>query len=255
MEAEIAKAIEYSQKLLDASIEIVRVSRIDLNERWAKDPRVIGLALLCRSITNFRATIRLVQQEQVMEARALVHLLYENLLWLGALRERGLSFVEDMQADEAFNRRALGELTLKITSKYGADVASSGAMKLRSIINELDRQHPKMKKLHADKTAADSAVETAIVEYSRFSLDAVHCSVSALGRHLSSERTEKTADLTVSVIPRTTPKEVLSTVLHACRALMGAAVGANELVGFTPATNSLAALVTEFENNGWVRVD
>jgi hypothetical protein len=77
----------------------------------------------------------------------------------------------------------------------------------------------------------------------------------ALGRHLSSERTEIKSELTVSVIPHTPPAEVLSTVLHACRALMGVAVGANELVGFTTATPALAELVTEFEKNGWQRSD
>jgi hypothetical protein len=32
---------------------------------------------------------------------------------------------------------------------------------------------------------------------------------------------------------------------------MGVAVGANEMLGFTEASEKLAAIVTEFENNGW----
>jgi hypothetical protein len=51
----------------------------------------------------------------------------------------------------------------------------------------------------------------------------------------------------VSVVPRTAPDEGLSTVLHASRALMGAAVGANELLGITTESHKLAAVVTEFE--------
>jgi hypothetical protein len=51
----------------------------------------------------------------------------------------------------------------------------------------------------------------------------------------------------VSVVPRTAPDEVLSTVLHASRALMGVAVGANELLGITTESHKLAAVVTEFE--------
>jgi hypothetical protein len=57
----------------------------------------------------------------------------------------------------------------------------------------------------------------------------------------------------VSVVPNAPPKEVLSTVLHACSALMGAAVAANEQIGFTTASPSLAALHAEFETNGWAR--
>ena len=252
-DGELERAIEYAQRLLDASIAVVGTSRIQLNERWARDPKVVALTLLCRSISNFRAAVRLVQQEQVMEARTLVRLLYENLLWLGALRERGFPFVQDMIADDMHNRKALAELTMKITGKHGADVSDGGALKLRSFINELGLQSTK--KLRADKIAAEGPVEPLYVEYTRLSLDAAHCSVTALGRHLSSERTATKTELMVSVIPKTPPKEVLSTVVHACRALMGAAIGANELVGFTSVSDKLSTLVAEFEKNGWVRID
>jgi MFS family permease len=47
--------------------------------------------------------------------------------------------------------------------------------------------------------------------------------------------------LAVSVIPNPPPQETLSTILLACRALMGVAVGANELVGFTSASVTLGA--------------
>jgi hypothetical protein len=253
MDPELAKAIDFSQKLLNAAIDVVGAAHVELDENWAREPKVVGLTILCRSISNFRASVLLVQQQQVLEARALVRLMYDNLLWLVALRERGLAFVQDMREDEAFNRKALGEMTLRITGKYGGDVSGPDALKLRSIIREVGKQFPKPKKLHVDETAAEGAVETAYVEYGRLSLDAVHCSVTALGRHLSSERSDRTVELVVSVIPRTTPAEVLSTVLHACRALMGTAVGANEHIGFTTASATLAALVTEFERNGWQR--
>jgi hypothetical protein len=36
---------------------------------------------------------------------------------------------------------------------------------------------------------------------------------------------------------------------------LGAAVAANELVGFTSATKQLGTLVTEFEQNRWVDID
>ena len=65
-----------------------------------------------------------------------------------------------------------------------------------------------------------------VVEYMRLSLDAVHCSVTALGRHLSGEPVQGRASLTVSVEARTSPAELLGTVLHACRALTGVMVGA-----------------------------
>jgi folylpolyglutamate synthase/dihydropteroate synthase len=127
MDAELGKAIEYSQRLLDAAIAVVGASHVELNESWARDPKVVALTILCRSISNFRAAVRLVQQQQVLEARAIVRMLNENLLWIGALRERGSAFVQEMIADDAHNRKALAELTLKMTGKHGGDVNAEGA--------------------------------------------------------------------------------------------------------------------------------
>ena len=251
VDPELSLAIEYSQRLLNTSIDVVGAARIQPDKRRARDPRVIALTLLCRSISNFRATLLLAQQEQVMEARAMVRLLNENLLWLGALRERGAAFVEDMIADQQHNDAVIARATMRLTSKHGGDVSSEGALKLRSIIKSIDKRTSRGKKLHANEIAAQGVVELAYVDYLAFSLDALHCSVRSLGRHLSSERTETTDELTVSVVPNTPPKEVLSTVLNACSALMGAAVAANEQIGFTTASAALAALHTEFVTNGW----
>jgi hypothetical protein len=251
MDPELGRAISYAQKLLDAALDVVGAARIKLNKNWARDPKIVGLTILSRSISNFRASVRLVQQDQPLEARALVRLMYENLLWLAALRERGLSFVEDMRKDEAFNRKALGELTLKITSTHGGDVSGADALKLRNIINDVGQKFPQLKKLNAAKTAAEGGVEMAYCEYVRLSLDAVHCSVTALGHHLRSERTNNRIELVLSIVPQTTPAELLSTVLHACRALIETAVHANELVGFTTGGEVFTELVAEFEGNGW----
>ena len=80
-----------------------------------------------------------------MEARALVRLMYENLLWLAALKERGLEFVRDMREDEASNRKALTELTLELNSTQGGDVSGPTALKLRKLIKDQSQQFPKPK--------------------------------------------------------------------------------------------------------------
>jgi hypothetical protein len=246
------KAIEYGQRLLDASINVVGASNIQLNELWARDPKVVGLAILCRSICNFRGAMRLLQQEQPVEARVLVRLMHENLLWLGALRERGIAFVNEMIADEQHNRKALMEVTLKLTGKHGRNADAPDALQLRSFIRQVTEHFPTAKKLRADKIAAQGVLELSYIEYARLSLDAVHCSVTALGRHLSSIRTDTKTELTVSVIPNMPAGEVMQTVLRACQALMGASIAVNELLGFTSANDALSALDREFDQN-WLQ--
>ncbi len=249
MDAETRRAIVYSQKLLDLAVAVVGASRVELNESWARNPKVVALSILCRSISNFRAAVLLVQQGHVLEARSILRMLIENLLWIGALRERGSAFVQDMIADDSHNKKALAELTLKMTGKHGGDMNTQDARILRDLIKGSDNQT--IKKLHANRTAADGVVEIAYVEYTALSLDAVHCSVVALGRHLSSERTEAQSELTVSVVPRTTDDETLRTVLRACSTLLGIVVAANEVVGSTSESGRLEPLLAEFEQNGW----
>lgn len=253
MDAEAQKAIEYSEKLIGAAIDVVGAAEVVLNQNWARDAKIVGLSILCRSISNFRAAMLLVQQGHVMEARALGRCLYENLLWIGALRERGPEFVQDMLSDEAFNRQSLAELTLRLSKRHGSDISSPDSISLRSIIKDIGKQFPNSTKLNASKTAALGVVETAYIEYARLSLDGVHCSVTGLGRHLTRERiAENHTELVISVEAKATKEEVISTILHSCRALMGIAVGANEILGFTSASNQLSAILSEFEKNGWV---
>jgi hypothetical protein len=175
------------------------------------------------------------------------------MLWLGALRERGSAFVKDIVSDDRYKQKVLAQITMKLTSKHGGDVNSPDAKTLRNIIRRLN-ENPNDKPLHAVEIAAVGVVELAYVDYVRFSLEAVHCSATALGRHLTSKRTEATDELTVSVIPNTSARDALVTVLHACSALNGAAVAANEIVGFTTASHGIVALVTEFQNNRWARL-
>ncbi len=80
--------------------------------------------------------------------------------------------------------------------------------------------------------------------------------MTSLGRHLSRGRIAKDhTELVVTVEAGTSDAEILSTILHSCRALMGVAVGANEILGFATASGQLGAMVTEFEKNGWAGAD
>jgi hypothetical protein len=250
MDPGAAKAIQYGERLLAAAIGLVGNAKVDLDEQWARHPHIVALTILCRSICNFRASLRLAQDEQVVEARALVRLMYENLLWLSGVKERGAKFVEEMEEDEAANRAVLAKLVMELTGKHG-DVNAPDALKVRAKIKELRTSHPEAKQLEARAVAADGELGMAYFEYRKFSLDAVHCSVTALRRHLSGEHGDGRSELTLSVIPNTPPEEVLNTVLHANHALLCAAVGANELVRCDTSRAVLSDLWIEFEANGW----
>jgi hypothetical protein len=60
MDAESTKAIQYAEKLMSAAIDVVGAAKIELNQDWARDPKIVGLTILCRSVSNFSAAMLLV---------------------------------------------------------------------------------------------------------------------------------------------------------------------------------------------------
>jgi hypothetical protein len=251
---DIATAVDYSERLLNAAIDVVAGFKIDIGPEWARNPKVVAVTVLCRGISNFRAAMVLVKNQQVAEARAMLRLLSEDLLWIGALRERGAPFMNEMIDDDAHNRKALGQITLELSHKHGASLETEGALELRGFIRDLAKQFRKTKRIHAADAAAQSPVELAYVDYLYFSLDGVHCSITALGKHLDRTKEDNTYYLTATIIPRTSNQEILLTIDHACRGLMGIAVGANEIAGPVQTSGPVfQTLLSEFEHRGWTR--
>jgi len=70
-ENELLKAFDFAERLLGVAIDVVGAAHISVNDKWARDPKVVGLALLSRSISNFRAAMILVREHHVMEAGVL----------------------------------------------------------------------------------------------------------------------------------------------------------------------------------------
>jgi hypothetical protein len=256
MDSEDQEVLQYADNLYLSAMTVMAVAEPKIQGKWNRDPKIIGLTILGRSLSIFKAALLLARANQVLEARMLARPMYENLLWIAALRERGASFVEEMVEDDALNRKSLGQTTMKLTAQRGSDPNAAGGLILREIIRALAKTYEDPKKLHADKVAAMGKVELLYVDYTRLSLDSLHCSVTALGHHISSERVSDLETIvTVAVEPKFGKDEMARTVRHLCRALMGVAITANELVGFTSASASLTAAVHEFETRGWTSAE
>jgi hypothetical protein len=226
-------AIAFSEKLLGIAIDTVGSANVVLSGLGARDPRIVSLALLCRTISNFKGAITMAREGLFIEARTLTRCCYENLIWAAALNERGSDFVNDMLNDDAASKKTVGQITLKLTSRAGADTEADDAKLLRDLIRQSDIRFPSGKKLHVDKTALGSAVELAYATYGQLSLEAAHPTITALGRHLHTEVEADIRYLTIDVVPDVPERELLRTIWWCCEALLGATVASNEIVGGT----------------------
>src|ERR1700675_2385961 len=63
------------------------------SEAGTKDPKVVALTLLARTMGNFQAAVLLLDNGHVVEARAMGRCCYENLFWIAALAKKGEEFV------------------------------------------------------------------------------------------------------------------------------------------------------------------
>jgi len=98
----------HAQRLADTALEIIgQCDRLDTT-KGSRDPKVIALALLSRSLGHFKAVPRLLEMGQVVEARTLTRCIFENLFMQGALAERGDEFVQKMADDAAKSRQSRG---------------------------------------------------------------------------------------------------------------------------------------------------
>jgi hypothetical protein len=241
----VESAITFSEKVLGIAIDTIGAANVALSGLGASDPKIVSLALLCRTISNFKGAIVMVREGLVTEARTLARCCYENLIWAAALSERGSEFVADMLKDDAASRKAMGQLTLKLSSRAGADTNADDAKMLRDLIRQSETRFPESKKLHVDKTALGGPVELAYAAFGQLSLEASHPTITALGRHLRTELEGDTRHLVIDVVPDVSEREMLRAIWWSCDALLGVAIGANEIVGGTKMNDALRQALEE----------
>jgi hypothetical protein len=116
---------------------------------------------------------------------------------------------------------------------------------LRDLIRQSETRFPESKKLHVDKTALGGPVELAYAAFGQLSLEASHPTITALGRHLRTELEGDTRHLVIDVVPDVSEREMLRAIWWSCDALLGVAIGANEIVGGTKMNDALRQALEE----------
>lgn len=100
----------HAQRLADVALEIIsQCDRLDTT-KGARDPKVIALALLSRSLGHLKATCRLLEIGLITEARTLTRSIRESLYARGSRRRGGTisSGRWSMTQQRAGNREVVG---------------------------------------------------------------------------------------------------------------------------------------------------
>lgn len=233
----------FSDKLLETAHAIFGEAEAPITARGASEPKVLALALLARSISNFKAVVILAQQGMVVEARIVARNCYENLLWVGGLAAEGDGFVKAMFDDESKSKVGRGELIL---GRY--QLNDEVEARLRAQLRQLNKRPKPAKSLNPKGVAQAGPLEHAYVVYSQLSADAAHPSLTALARYIGRAEEDGQTVRVIDVNPLPKPGEIATTMDWACNALIGVSVGVNQILEGTPAGQRLLPLADEYQS-------
>jgi len=102
----VANTLEWlslGDRLYAKGVDVFDNSKVMESEAGTRDPKVVALTLLARTLSNFQAAVQLLGSQHVVEARALTRCCWENLFWIAALSKKGDEFVKTMELDDAAN--------------------------------------------------------------------------------------------------------------------------------------------------------
>jgi hypothetical protein len=233
----------FAQKLMDIGIGIIAGAKVEIGQEWARNPKVVTLTLLSRTLANLKGAVLMIREGLVVEARTLTRSACENVICVGGFAARGSAFVEELVDDEAASRRRRGNFIL---AGNGSDIGDT-ARKLGRYLKELEEKRPKFRTLNLRSVADASAVRGAYLHFLQLSSDAAHVSATSLNRHLAREYEGDTIYLRVDVAPDPTAAELRQTLEWLCFLVLGVCVGANEMLGGTPIGMMLRSLAIEFD--------
>jgi hypothetical protein len=231
----------HAHRLADVALEtIAQCNNLDTT-KGTRDPKVIALALLSRSLGHFKGTFRLLEIGLITEARTLTRCIFENLFMQGGLAEGGDDFVQKMVDDAAKSRQSRGTWILGWLDEQEGE--SPYEDHLRKTVDTLRALYPKPQAINFAEITNETSLKHAYLWYKQLSSDAAHPSLEALTRHISKE---PDGALLVSVEPPASEKATLDTMEWACQALMGVIVVANQIAGPVKAGEKLPVLCDEF---------
>ena len=218
---------------------------LPLTDAGPREPGVVALTLLNRTLSTVEAATLLLDKEMVVEARTLVRTLYENLFCVADLAKRGAAFVEDLEFDDLHNRkaRAGGLLEFAKAQTERADFVGD----LEAFRADLQSRPEKSYSLKFEQAAQRGNVLPGYVVYRELSTDAAHPSAASLSRHIILNDDPDTAPFSVVGYPQTSDIELHDTAALLCSATVGVLVGVNEILGQVKTGETLSALFDAFK--------
>jgi hypothetical protein len=236
----VRKLLPLCEEFGQVALQIAGQADVRVTEHKLLEPKLLALALLSRTLGNFKGAVRLVEQGLLVEARVLTRCCFENQLVVGGLHAQGIEFAQQIKADDVAGRKA----RLKFVANNEA-IFQDLSQETR---NEMAKSQQwlaasKGSYLKFKEASESGPFKEIYLAYSQYSGDAAHPTFTALMRHFTVE--DKT--LTFDVVPPRNDHQLDETLHLACMSLIGVMIVVNEMCGYAEAGKRLPELNGRFQ--------
>jgi hypothetical protein len=236
------------QRLYAKGVDVFNAAELPATEAGTRDPKVIALTLLARTLNSMQAANLLLQNDFTVEARALTRTLLENLFFSAALAKKGEGFIAELELDDITVRRkrAKGLLDLLEKTPERADQHT----RLKTYRDQLWEEHGKTSEIRMVDAALAGGVEDAFIAYRELSTDSAHPSATSLSRHVILNEGAREAPFEISALPVAGHADLVDTIELMCMAVLGVIVATNETLGGVEAGERLDDLADTYRMLG-----
>lgn len=218
-------------------LELFGSSQIKVTEHGAADLKVLGLLLLARTLSNLKATLSLLRENQIVEARTIARNCYENqYLVLGLLKD-GDEFRSEMVAHEMRHKRE----RMQFLFNTEIDLDESMELKIRNWLRA-NKQWADAKTLNQKGVAMRGAIQS-YVFYQALSADS-HPSVDTLNRYYVAPDIDGVPGIDIEPVVK--PDEVVETLIFVCLPVIGVFLGVSELLGINETPPFIGKVAEEY---------
>jgi hypothetical protein len=237
---EIAEWTALARQILKTGHDIFATANVPITAKGYNDEKFLAMALLARTMSNFRGALLLLEHRRVIEGRVITRCCLENSYWIAGLVAEGEKFTREMLHDEIGHRQIRGQRLFARGLPLGDKVEE----RLRAWLKNSSKRFKNAKTLTPKTVALKTAIGKSYIFYEQLSSDAAHPSLDALNRHVIPHTPNEVGGIDVEPVPR--DEETAETLEYLCMAVMGVCVGVNEILGGTQGGDSLNALADQY---------
>src|SRR4030095_12783562 len=117
----------FANELRHAGLRIFAACEVRATEDDKHQLQIAGLTLMARTLSNFKAALLLLRENQIVEARVIARCCYENSLWALGLVKGGQTFKNEMLGHDRKQKR----ITLQTVFDHRVDLGEDRDEKLR----------------------------------------------------------------------------------------------------------------------------